>query len=348
MLRASTDRMAGVILGTAVGDALGLPREGLSASRARRMFGSAPLQYRFIFGRGMCSDDTEHTILVAQALLASKGDPSLFAEELASRLRWWLLGCPAGVGLATLRAILKLWCGSAPQNSGVFSAGNGPAMRAAIIGVYALDDVEKLKALLTASTRITHTDPKAENGALAIALAARHAAMRDGNIDEEALFAEWNAHLGDAELKRLLMQVKQALAEKIEPAEFARRLGCAERVSGYMYHTVPAVLFCWLRCPSNFRQAVESVIELGGDADTTGAIAGALAGAAAGRAGIPVELLARLAEWPRGLSFMERLAHSFEKPELMPRASAAALLARNIFFAAVVLAHGLRRLLPPY
>ena len=34
-----SDRIAGLLLGTAVGDALGLPREGLSATRAQRMFG---------------------------------------------------------------------------------------------------------------------------------------------------------------------------------------------------------------------------------------------------------------------------------------------------------------------
>ena len=56
-----SDQIAGVILGTAVGDALGLPREGLSRRRAGKLFGDPPLGHHFLFGRGMVSDDTEHT-----------------------------------------------------------------------------------------------------------------------------------------------------------------------------------------------------------------------------------------------------------------------------------------------
>jgi ADP-ribosylglycohydrolase len=82
------DRLAGVVLGTAVGDALGTPREGLSRRRARRLFGDPPLRHRFLFGRGMVSDDTEHTCLVGQALLRTPDDVTAFARSLAWRLRF--------------------------------------------------------------------------------------------------------------------------------------------------------------------------------------------------------------------------------------------------------------------
>src|SRR5690349_8968013 len=137
-----SDRMVGVILGTAVGDAVGLPFEGLSRRRVRRMSG-ASLRHRLVLGRGMASDDTEHTCMAAQALLVSGGDPDGFARSLGWRLRWWLLGLPAGVGKATARAILKLWLGFPPSRSGVRSAGNGPAMRAAVLGVYAAGDRDR-------------------------------------------------------------------------------------------------------------------------------------------------------------------------------------------------------------
>jgi len=61
------DRFQGLLVGTAVGDALGLPREGLAAPRARRLFG-LPDRHVFLFGRGMISDDTEHSLFVAQRL----------------------------------------------------------------------------------------------------------------------------------------------------------------------------------------------------------------------------------------------------------------------------------------
>ena len=162
------NRIAGAILGTAVGDALGLPREGLSRDRATRMYGMPPLRHRFIFGRGMISDDTEHTCMVGQALLRHPGDVDAFGRSLTWRLRFWLLGLPAGVGFATLRAIGKLCLGFSPAHSGVFSAGNGPAMRAAILGVCLGDDRNCLRAYVRASTRPTHTDPKAERGAFLV------------------------------------------------------------------------------------------------------------------------------------------------------------------------------------
>lgn len=167
--------IVGCLWGTAVGDALGLSCEGLSKSRQRRLFPD-PARYHFLFGRGMVSDDTEHTWMVAQALLVSVGDPERFGRSLAWQLRGWLLCLPAGVGFATLRATLRLWMGLPYTRSGVYSAGNGPAMRSALLGVCYGGDRQRLYDLVRVCTRITHTDPKAEAGALLIALAAHLAA----------------------------------------------------------------------------------------------------------------------------------------------------------------------------
>lgn len=168
------DRITGLLLGTAVGDSLGLPREGLSPRRAARLY-PGPLRQRLAFGHGMLSDDTEHACMTAQALLAAGDDPHRFARLLARKLRWWLLGLPAAIGGGTLRALVRSWCGFSPARSGVRSAGNGAVMRAPIIGA-ALADVDRIVAFVDASTRITHRDPRAGAGALAIAIAAHHAA----------------------------------------------------------------------------------------------------------------------------------------------------------------------------
>src|SRR5579863_5477682 len=170
------DSIIGCILGTAVGDAMGLPSEGLSRRRIARYYPQIT-GHRFFFGRGMISDDTEHTCRVAQAVLVSGGDVEGFQRDLARRLRYWLIGLPASVGLATARALIKLWFGSSPERSGVFSAGNGPAMRSAILGAAYRNETSKMRKLVRASTRITHRDPKAEYGALAVALAAQLAAL---------------------------------------------------------------------------------------------------------------------------------------------------------------------------
>ena len=351
-----TTRLAGVILGTAVGDALGLPREGLSRRRARRLFGDPPLRHAFIGRRGMASDDTEHTCMTAQALLASHGEPHLFGRSLGWRLRGWILAFPAGVGLATARATIKLWLGFGPDCSGVWSAGNGPAMRAAIIGVYAREDITRLVQLVKVSTRLTHTDPAAENGALAVALAAGFGAGAgvDGINPDEYLCAV-RPHLAGTPMMGLLEAVASRVSAGTLLGEYLQDAGLAGGISGYINHTVPAAIFCWLKWPGDFREAVEQIIVAGGDTDTTGAIVGALIGATAGPQAIPRDWLDSLFEWPRTVTWMKRLAEALADdigPE--PRKGRPlrlfwpGLLVRNIFFLLVVFMHGLRRALPPY
>ena len=305
----------------------------------------------------MTSDDTEHTCMTAQALLASRRDPDAFARSLAWKLRFWLLGLPAGVGLGTLRAVLKLWLAFPPRKSGVFSAGNGPAMRAAVIGACAGED-DALKALVRASTLLTHTDPRAEEGALAVALAARYGLeCGPDRVEPEEFLSLLRRHVKGAEFLRSLALASEHIMRGAAASEYCQSMGLRKGVSGYVNHTVPVALFCWLSSPTSFREAVEQVIVLGGDADTTGAIVGGIAGATVGEAGIPPELVAGLCEWPRSVSWMRRLADRLSCPVAGegPGKDRAPLglfwpgiPARNLFFLMLVLLHGFRRLLPPY
>jgi hypothetical protein len=139
--------------------------------------------------------------------------------------------------------------------------------------------------------------------------------------------------------------------------ELADALGLQRGISGYVYHTVPLALYCWLRNRGNFRAAIEEVIALGGDADSTGAAVGGIAGATLGAAGIPADWLDGLLEWPRSLTWMRRLAEHLAQQ--FPAAGSPSsprplplfwpgLLPRNLLFLSVVLVHGFRRLLPPY
>jgi ADP-ribosylglycohydrolase len=340
----------GVILGTAVGDAIGLPREGLSRRRVMRIFGGSPLRHRLVFGRGMISDDTEHTCMTAQALLASRGDPELFARSLGWRLRGWFIALPAGIGMATAKACLKLWMGFGQARSGVWSAGNGPAMRAAILGVYAAGNLERLRALVKASTRLTHVDPAAEHGALAVALAAAYAEHQQGSdVVGEGYLTFIRKDLSGTEMFKLIEAVVRAVAAGDEIESFFAAHGLSNGVSGYINHTVPSCIFVWLKYPRDFRAAVEHIVLTGGDTDTTGAIVGALTGITAGPESIPTEWLDGISEWPRSVDWMNRLALSLAQDEAKPVALFwPALLLRNIAFLLIVLLHGVRRLFPPY
>ena len=367
-------RLIGSLLGTAAADSIALPYEGLSKKRVLRLCGDLR-EHRFFFSRGMVSDDTEHTVMVAQSLIASMGDVGVFKRDLARRMRMWLLRLPAGAGLATLRSIARLWLGFGPDRSGVFSAGNGPAMRSAIIGVFFSTgdkdknrvDYTKLREFTLASAKITHTDPRAGFGALAVAVAAAEAPTeRDGAISRNRN-GDGNEYLerltplvmgeGDNEGAALFME---AISDAVESAssgvsteEYAAALSPGG-VSGFVMHTVPVAIHAWTSHRGDFAAAVRSVTRCGGDTDTVAAIVGGIMGGASGKEGIPTEWLEGLIEWPATVRWMEELASTLAeakgsgKKAAPPELDPFSLFFRNIFFLFVVLLHGLRRLLPPY
>jgi ADP-ribosylglycohydrolase len=349
------DPVIGCILGTAAGDALGLPYEGLSPARIGKLV-KGSWHHRLLFGHGLVSDDTEHTCFMAQALLDSPDDPDKFEKRLSWSLRWWLLGLPAGVGLATLKSIFKLWIGFPPEKSGVFSAGNGPAMRSALLGVVFGDSPERLKEFVRRSTRVTHSDPKAYFGALAVAVAAHHSTSAK-QTSGDAFLKSLKKFLEEEPAEEFLELIEKASLSAMKGdsvSTFAASIGCSKGISGFTYHTVPCVIQTWLRHPTNFRSAVEDILSAGGDTDTTGAILGSIVGAGVGKAGIPGEWLDGIIEWPRSIRWMEELGNKLVR--LLDGDTTVGtqslfvpgVLIRNAIFLMIVLAHGLRRLAPPY
>ena len=351
--------ITGCLLGTAVGDALGLACEGLSRRRQAKMFPTLDSHHLLPFGKGMTSDDTEHTCMLAQSLIVTAHGElaeleQKFSANFAWRLRFWLTGLPAGIGLATLRAILKLWLGFPARYSGVYSAGNGPAMRAALIGVCYGGDPARMRALVRAATRMTHIDPKAEYGAFAVAYAAYLAATRDDDISAQEFLNQLGQHIDDREFVALIRNVVESVARGETAETFAGSVGCTHGVSGYMYHTLPCVLHVWLTHQHDYRAAVTTLIRLGGDTDTTAAILGAIVGARVGKAGVPALWISNLVEWPRSVPWMEQLSTRLAATCTAQTNGSSLwinpfkLLIRNIFFMVIVLLHGLRRRLPPF
>jgi hypothetical protein len=161
----------------------------------------------------------------------------------------------------------------------------------------------------------------------------------------------------DGELVDLLGKMEDHLKRDATAVDFADALGLQRGVTGYIYHSVPFALYCWLRHPGDFRLAVEEVIDLGGDTDSTAAIVGGIAGATIGASGIPEEWINGLWEWPRSVAWMRalavRLANQFSTGGIVPAQKPLplfwpGLIPRNLLFLSIVLLHGFRRLLPPY
>jgi ADP-ribosyl-[dinitrogen reductase] hydrolase len=345
------------LLGTAAGDALGLPFEGLSGRRVRRLFADTS-RHNLVFGHGMVSDDTEHAAFVARALVRCGDDPDAFRRDLARSLRWWLAALPPGIGFATLRSIIKLWLGFPPGKSGVYSAGNGPAMRSAILGVAFGHDHEKLMAFVKASTRITHSDPKAYFAALAVAAAAidrDSSTHRDWRAEYLRLLETLMNEPGASEFLELVTKAMRSAANGESVTQFAESIGSKNGISGYCYHTVPCVLQVWFQFADNFERGLVAIIRAGGDTDTAGAIFGAIVGARAGKAAIPKAWLSGIVDWPRSIDWFERLSIALAQRPVSDGSGVSApayfwpaVLPRNLVFLLIVLAHGFRRLLPPY
>ena len=286
------EALLGCMLGTAAGDMAGLPFENLSGPTVRRI-AKLPLEPSLFFGRGLISDDTEQTFLAASAMAISGSNAPLFAKLLAAKLRWWIAALPPGIGMATIKSCGKLWLGRSPATSGVFSAGNGSAMRSSVIGVAMCSNPAALAAMVRASTAITHSDPKAFEASLLVACAAAAAALggpmqpRAALDSIHALLRRSGAGKGKS-IRWMLAKIEEGLASDASFADMARLVGSTSGgVTGYALHTVPVAILCWLRVPSDARSAITEAILSGGDTDSVAAIAGALVGAGAGPSSIP-------------------------------------------------------------
>lgn len=315
------DALEGCLLGTAAGDMLGLPFENLSRAHVGRLLRGQPLEQSLLLHRGLVSDDTEHTVMLARSLLDEPDDAPRFARRFAARLRWWLLSAPPGVGSATARGILKLWIGFPPSRSGVSSAGNGPAMRAALIGVVCGDDTGRLVKFTRASVVLTHTDPRACDGALLVACAAACSRRLGGCAPASALDALVAAHVC-ASAGRVdsfvepLAGMRTALAQGLDVGAYARSIGCERGVTGFVMHTVPVAVFAWILHSADFRRGITEVVRCGGDTDSVAAIAGAILGTGLGAQAIPAAWLSRTFEYPGTIARLRRLAHRLEAREL--------------------------------
>ena len=349
----------GCLVGTAVGDALGLPYKNLSRRRIFRHY--TPIKgHTLILNKGMFSANTEHTCRVAQSLIVSAGNPEKFTQNLARRLRMWLLEFPLGINLSTLKSSLKLWFSVSPQESGVNSADNSAAMGSAIIGVCYGEDPERLVALVQASTVMTHNSLPAELGAVAVAVAAYLASMESSIQPQEyyqtlqKYFAYSSAKLSNEVVKEFLDLIEQACrsAEQNESAvAFADRLSNHNGVSSDIGRTVPIIIQNWLRNQNHYSKSIKEIIYLGGDTATTAAILGGIIGASVGTSGIQQKWLDDIIDFPRNTNWIKSLGKQLARSCQTKSPNSALPLAfyllplRNLIFFIVILFRAVYRLL---
>lgn len=184
--------------------------------------------------------------------------------------------------------------GSLFDGSGSF--GNGSAMRVAPLGAFFADDLEAVVREAQRSAEVTHTNPEASAGAVAVALAAAWAARAsEGGVSGQDLLAHVFAALPASRVQAGLELVYEHGPEA-DPSEVAAEVGNGSRVS--CMDTVPFALWVAARHLGDYRSGLRTAVSHGGDIDTLGAIVGGILAAGTGLAGIPSEWRAECEPYP--------------------------------------------------
>ena len=281
------DRYRGVLLGMAAGDALGATLEFMSRAEIRERYGV----HREIIGGGWLNlppgevtDDTQMASCIARSI-ADQGrfDPA----DVAAHFVDWYHSHPPDIGNTTRRSLEYLAQGVPWDEAGLRThrelrprdASNGSLMRCAPVALYARRNPAANAQHSADSSRITHANPIAVDAC--VAYNAALAALLD-NPRADFLAAALAA-AGEPEVRAALEEAPRADPDQL-PA------------GGHVIATVRAATWAVLTHDS-FEEAVVAAVNLGQDADTTGAVAGAFAGARWGLAAIPARwqdaLLAR-------------------------------------------------------
>ncbi len=278
------ERYRGSLLGLAIGDALGTTLEFESPGTFEPiddLVGDGPFNLR----PGEWTDDTSMALCLAESLIECGGfDP---IDQLRRYMRWYREGHLSSkgtcfdIGKTVRRALEKFelagepYCGATDP----YSAGNGSVMRLAPVPLALAFDPRLAIARSGESSRTTHGAVEAVDGCRY--LAALIVGALQGRPKSE-LLAEQVEPVGG-------IWVETPLAPKIAEVasgSFTRREPPEIRGTGYVVQSLEAALWAFQRSTS-FRDGALLAVNLGDDADTTGAVYGQLAGAFYGIEGIP-------------------------------------------------------------
>jgi poly(ADP-ribose) glycohydrolase ARH3 len=292
---AEIDRARGALLGTFVGDALGMPFEGAAPAAIPERLTMVDAR----LGRGTYTDDTEMAIALAESVLEHGGiDASSLGRAFVDAH-----DPRRGYGAGTTRVLRLVRSGLHPHDAagslfgGEGSQGNGAAMRIAPVAVRYADDGAALAEAARESALVTHAHALAIDAAV-VQAAAIAAALRGEPPLDAALAAATTA-----ELERRLTRAARLLDGELQPAELAAALG--NQPTGHQ--SVPAALYA-AAAHESVEAAITFAVRCGGDTDTLGAMAGAVAAAGTGAGAIPTHWLEALEDGPKGRAHVEGLA----------------------------------------
>lgn len=292
------------MIGLAVGDALGTTLEFNppgSFNPIHDMTGGG----HFHLKPGQWTDDTSMALCLAESMIEKKGfDP---VDQTERYLRWWREGYLSSTGKffdigGTVRAALERferihepYCGPTDP----YSAGNGSIMRLAPVPLFYARNPEEVIEKSGESSRTTHGTPAAID-------ACRHlGALIIGalqGVDKDRLLSDHYTPVpGYWAGKPLVKEI-----DEIASGSFKRKNPPEIQGSGYVVQSLEAALWAFYHGKS-FKDGCLLAVNLGDDADTTGAVYGQLAGAFYGEREIPEDWRTKISHHDLIISFAERL-----------------------------------------
>lgn len=254
-----SDRFKGALLGLAIGDALGATVEFMNPEQIRVQHG----ELRDIIGGGWLklkpgevTDDTQMTLCVARSLVAHNG---FNPHDMADRLLAWYRTDPQGTGKACRSGLDRYEAtGETERPFDKTMAGNGVLMRILPFILFYQQEPQLLRQYLLQHAHLTHHNDLSDSACLCYT----------------ELILSILAETTTEQLKCCADRFRW------QPDQYDGKSG------GYVLDTLNTVLFSFFNTDS-FEEALIRCVNLGGDADTTGAILGGLAGAFYGYSSIP-------------------------------------------------------------
>lgn len=290
------DTTRAMIIGAAIGDALGVPveftpREELAHNPVRGMRGYGTHHQP----PGTWSDDTSMTLCLQESLTRLG---RIDYQDIMDNFAYWLrkaeftaTNVTFDVGMASQAAIVRYEKGTPPLACGgasEYDNGNGSLMRIAPLALYLKDKQDaNLGDILQEAhnlSKLTHAHPRSQMACGIYTLITLN--LLDGqplpSAIEDGLKSAHDFYSAEKAFSRELHSY-----ERLWNFDAFTKLPMDDiRSSGYVVDTLEASLWI-LANTSSYSEAVLAAVNLGDDTDTTGAVVGGLAGAAYGWAAIP-------------------------------------------------------------
>lgn len=278
------NRCKGALLGLAAGDALGTTlefRRPGTFTPITDIVGGGP----FGLNAGQWTDDTSMALCIADSLIEKEKFDA--HDQLHKYLKWYSEGYNSStghcfdIGNATRQALFlyessgKPYCGDTSRDS----AGNGSIMRLAPIPIMYYNKPEELYVHAELSSKTTHSAPQCIDACKYMAGIISGAIL--GKSKEDLLapcFSLIQNYWDKNPLDPTIREVAEGSFKTKQPPEIYG--------SGYVVKTLEAALWAFYHT-NDFESGALKVVNLGDDADSTGAVYGQIAGAYYGLDGIP-------------------------------------------------------------